>query len=391
MFLEWMGVLTVTMCGEKGKCYKDNIVYERKKNAMKIRKFVKNGIAAILVATMVSAGALFFEADVAAAGTESYGYQDEIIYTSDITNAAELYRTHEPPTKAGYVFGGWFTDNTGTTQIEANENIDEVTLYAKFVPAYVLSIKAQNFKGIESLAKGKLRLVSGVDNSEHYKNVGFDVYLANKEEKYQNVESKKVYTKIIVKKSAEKQSEYCPEDVFGAQGHYFSIAEVINISKANYSSILYVKPYWTTNDGTKVYGLAKYVCVQDGIDGIISIPINLCTAEKVSCGMVEVTYPETLTFVGYQNASTSRLFKEFKLNNDTANHKIKCIGNIANVVAGDVAASTDLYTSLRFKIADDVTAEVGKTRFEFTIGNTIFCNLEEDWVDMSESVWDIQY
>ena len=357
---------------------------------MKIRKIAKKGMAAVLTAAMVSTVALFLGTDAAAAGTGTYEYSDEIIYTA-IADAAELYGAHKAPTKAGYVFGGWFKDDTGETQVGADEIVADETLYAKFVPAYVLSIKAQNFKGIESAVKGKLRLISGVDNSKHYQKVGFDVYLANDENLSRNAESEKVYTKIVVNGSDGEASEYLPENVFGSQAHYFNIAEVINISRENYSKILYVRPYWITNDGTQVYGLAKYVCVQDGIYGIISIPINLCTAEKIAAGVVAVTYPETLTFVGYQDTSTSRLFKDFDIVVDEENHKIKCVGNIADETVGDVSASTDLYASMRFKIADDVTAEVGKTRFEFTIDSTEFCNLNEEIVNMSESVWDIQY
>lgn len=358
---------------------------------MKIRRIAQKGMAAVLTVAIVSAVGLLLGMDAAAAGTGTYGYPDEIIYTSDITNAAELYQAQKAPTKAGYVFGGWFKDDTGETQVGADENVADETLYAKFVPAYVLSIKAQNFKGIETADKGKLRLISGVDNSKHYQKVGFDVYLANDENLSREAESEKVYTKVIVNGSDAKASEYFPENVFGNEAHYFNIAEVINISQANYSNILYVRPYWITNDGTKVCGLAKYVCVQDGIDGIISIPINLCTEEKIAAGVVAVTYPETLEFVGYQNTSTSRLFKEFKLAVDEANHKIRCAGNIADIAAGDLTASTDLYVSLRFKIADGTTAEVGKTRFEFAIDSTDFVNLEEKVVNMSENVWDIKY
>lgn len=365
-------------------------VFRKGVENMKIREIAKKVVLGTLVLTMILAGVSVSVKEAKAA--TAYEYQDEIVYTS-VDNAATLYASNEAPTKPGYVFGGWFSDDKGTTQI-----IDEAepsTLYAKFVPAYVLSVKAQNHIGVSATStSGTMRVVSSVDNKAHYEKVGFDIYFGNKiEEGYKlNAEGKTVYNKILVNKSGTIE-EYVPTQVFGAKAGYFNIAEIKGIGSSSFKSTIYVKPYWVTNDGTKVYGIGKYVCVQDGIDGIISIPINIHTAQNIAAGIVELTYPEELTFYetaddpGYRIAS--RLLDEMSVYVDEENHTIKCVG-IGSSVNSKLAADSDLYISLRFKAANS-SVTVGQTRLNFTIKSTQFCNWEEQILPMSDYIWDIQY
>ncbi len=320
----------------------------------------------------------------------SYAYADKIVYTDEIADAVALYNSNTAPTKEGYVFGGWFADDEGRTQVMTDTVSAGTTLYAKFVPAYVLSAKAQNHQNVNTT--GNIRLVSSVDNDAHYKKVGFDVYFGNKDETgYKlSAEAQTVYTRILVNKGDATQTEYLPSDVFGSQAAYFNIAEIHGISTASFNSIIYVKPYWITNDGTKVYGLGKYVRVQDGIDGVISIPINIRTAKKIAAGLMEIHYPENLEYAGY--TASSRLFGEMEVRNDEENHMLKCAGNIATAKNGDIAADTDLYVSLQFKAAKGETVTVGKDRLYFAVTDaTQFCNLSEELFDLSNDVWHIQY
>lgn len=354
---------------------------------MRIRELTKKVTIGILTIamTLTGIGVSMIEAYAATA----YDYEDAITYET-VNDASTLYEKKEAPTKQGYVFGGWFSDAQGTTQIIDEEN--PTTLYAKFVPAYVLSVKAQNFMGVGTgSTSAKLRVVSAVDNSNHYKNVGFDIYFGNRTDDgyVKNAEQTTVYSKIKV-----QTKTYTPEMVFGdqAENGAFNIAEIGNIKSGSFTSTIYVKPYWTTNDGTKVYGLGKYVCVQDGIDGIISIPINLSTAQQIAVGMVEVTYPTTLKY--YECQAGSRLLSKMSIKVDETNHTIKMVGNTTSVSAtGGVEANSDVYASLRFKVAegceDDVT--VGETRLNFTINKAMFCDWGETLYDLSAYAWDIQY
>lgn len=352
---------------------------------MNMKKISKKVLAGALVLCTVVVAAFVFP-------TMASEYKDEIIYTSDIENAQKLYKSHTAPAKAGYVFGGWFKDGSGNTQVKSNEDVSDITLYAKFVPAYVLSVKAQNHQGIiNGDSKGTIRLISGVDDNSHYTKVGFDVYFSNDVNQYGFAEGRKVYSEIHVNKNDGNTDKYFPTEVFGSQAHYFNIVEIKNVASSKYSRVMYTRPYWETLDGTKVYGLAKYVSIQDGLDGIISIPVNLYTAKKIAAGLVELTYPKTLTYIGYQDSNMSRLFTEFEVNADKENRTIACVGNVADAAIGDLQASSDIYVSLRFKIADGVNAEVGKTRFAFDVTNTEFCNWKQEVIDFTDYVWDIQF
>lgn len=367
---------------------------------MKMKEIAKKVTVSLLAIAMLMLGVSVSKAEVEAA---AYPYEDEIQYISEIDGEFEadvLYNSNQAPEIPGYVFGGWFSDDKGKNQI-ISETVEEGTkLYAKFVPAYVLSVKAQNYKGVNANStSAKLRLISAVDDDAHYQKVGFDIYFGNRTDTgyVANAEGTKVYSKITVIQDDQSKNIYEPKQAFGEQAAYFNIAEIENIGSGSFKSTIYVKPYWVTNDGTKVYGLGKYVCVQDGIDGIISIPINLSTAQKIAAGKVKVSYPENLTcYIDEENnekgyVAGRRLLSEMAIKIDEKNHKIMCVGNAESVSAGNLAANSDLYVSLRFKAASGQTVTVGETRLNFTIESTEFCNWEEQPVEMSDFVWDIQY
>ena len=66
------------------------------------------------------------------------------------------------PTMDGYLFGGWYQDKNGEKPIktEGQKNAAE-TIYAKFVPAHVMSIKVQNYYGTENTKNQIPKWVSG--------------------------------------------------------------------------------------------------------------------------------------------------------------------------------------------------------------------------------------
>lgn len=367
---------------------------------MKMREIAKKITVSALTIAMLMIGVSVSGTEVEAA---TYPYEDQIQYVSAIQggfDAVDLYNNNQAPEKPGYVFGGWFSDGEGKNQIISESVENGTTLYAKFVPAYVLSVKAQNYKDVNANStSAKLRLISSVDDDAHYQKVGFDIYFGNRTDTgyVANAEGTKVYSKITVNTGEQSKSTYVPQQAFGDKAKYFSIAEIENIGSGSFKSTIYVKPYWVTEDGTKVYGLGKYVCVQDGIDGIISIPINLSTAQQIAAGEVKISYPENLTCYvdaeknekGY--VAGSRLLKEMAINIDENQHTITCVGNAESVSAGDLAANSDLYVSLRFKAASGQTVTVGQDRLKFTIQSTDFCTWGEQTVDMSNFVWDIQY
>lgn len=138
--------------------------------------------------------------------------------------------------------------------------------YAKFVDASILSAKIQISTDTTTTSEtAKLRLVT-TTNSLVYQNIGFKVATASNTAGAER-SSKKVYRKIKAS-SGGVAFEYEPT-VFHANSKYFA---TVTLSVSNAGSRLDEKititPFWTTADGTKVYGAARTVTLRQGINAM---------------------------------------------------------------------------------------------------------------------------
>lgn len=351
----------------------------------------KKVMACAVAAIAMLAGAVAVPAQTEAAGTK-VEIPTQIEYVKN--NYAvydEAWGTQEKiPTKEGYLFGGWYADAEGKTPIRTKEQVTEnADVFAKFVPANLLSVKAQNASTTERTAgddKTATRMVSSVDSRE-YANVGFEIIDMESGTTITTSPIHKVYEKLRVGKEG-ATTDYTPKQIFGdisnAKEQNFIVLKVNNIPESKWNSDIYVRPYWTTYDGVKVYGLGKYVYVQDGIDGWVSIPVNLHTGVNVAGGIVSVSVPtgDGYTLV-YQECRPGRVFSEMTaaMNGNT----IKCAGNTKQGV--DTSAD-DLYAVFRFKVEGSYSAGNGAF-LNFEVNDLGFANHEEQLVDMN--IMKVQY
>lgn len=311
------------------------------------------------------------------------------------------------PEMTDYVFGGWYTKSGDEFSAikEANVTVDKETgkanvsdTYAKFVKAEVLGVKSQidvdtEENGLERTKSASIRLISGLDSKE-YQKVGFTVLLANSIPVYKDndndaklpLETTKVYTGL--KKSASDTKVIEPSAIFGEQASYLSVWRLDNIIKDNDHKIINVTPYWITMDGTKVEGLPKYVHVEDGYMGYISVPINLRTAKKIAAGAVTMTYPAGLELVE-DKVEFDGVFPASEMTfNDDGTSTIKLVGN-GNDVKTAVNAN-GIYANLRFVVGTSGYAGVENGELlTFSINDEFFCDWEENEVLIN--VWDIKY
>ena len=305
------------------------------------------------------------------------------------------------PVKPDCVFAGWYTkdENEEFTAIEEADGIptSEIT-YAKFVPAYVLSVKTQVEvqAETESDATNKpestfMRVLSSVD-SGNYQNVGFEILLGDREVELEVEAFTKVYNGL--KLSATAEETIYPEDVFGKASDYFTALDLKNIKVEKFSNKIYIRPYWTTLDGTKVEGLARNVRVEDKYTDYkyVSVPINLLTdgvnPVKVAAGMVEVTYDATKAVVakdaqGNYRIDTGRLLKDMEYNvilpaEGETMGKIIFVGSGIDMTK-EIKAD-GLYANIRFKSATD--AKLTESDLKLTKTAKEFC----DWEENSEPV-----
>lgn len=323
-------------------------------------------------------------------------------------NISKYWSTTEKtaPKMDNYVFGGWYRaedlsekkfialkEETITTDSTTGKANMEGT-YAKFVSAYVLSVKAQIDMATQSAGAGhtnnaSIRLISSVD-SKDYQKVGFKVLLANKTPLYKDengspLETTQIYTGL---KAGENGTHVEPSAIFGPQSAFLSIWRLDGIASVNDDKIINVTPYWITADGTRVEGLTKYVHVEDGYMGYISVPINLRTAKQIAAGMLTLTYPEGLELVA-NKVEFNGVFKEAEMVfHDDGTNTIQLVGN-ADEVNNNVTAE-GIYANLRFTKGTSDYAGGGKGVFlNFQVGSENFCNWDEKIIDVD--VWDIQY
>lgn len=308
---------------------------------------------------------------------------------------------------SGYLFAGWYKQNgTEAEAIASDEGIDETTtIIAKFVPARLTGVACQNGADVEeaSVTSTDLRIVSAVD-SLNYSEVGFNVYGREKNEDGtydewlmygygadREAKSSTVYSGLyvynMVDGEAVKEGEpKTTADIFGenAEGFKFTTMNLTGIPKASYNTIVSIKPYWVTLDGTYVEGIGEFNRVQDGINDIVNISVNLKNASAIAAGMLNVRYPSNFEFV---EAECGRVFEEMSFNaDDTTNGIVKCVGH----VSGDENTENpnDVYVNLRFKNNSDL--QPGEAQFAITVPEKAFCNMEEAIVTDVEA-WDVRY
>lgn len=336
-------------------------------------------IVGILVASMVFTSIVITPKQAKAADESKIEY----LGLDDGYDFTKYWDTRTAPVKKDCVFGGWYADDQGETPLTEADMASVTTAYAKFVPAYVLSMKAQvddDTKQAEDGETASLRLISSVD-SKDYAKVGFKVLLSNDtEQELEGLETTKVYSGLV---SAGKT--LTPEQIFGADSHFLSVWRLDGIVDACDAEIIYVQPYWVTMDGTTVTGLAKFVHVEDSYMNYVSVPINLTTGESVAAGTLEMAYDSTeLTL---KNVEYGNVFTGMK-HSEAQNGIVKFVGYSE---VNEPMIANDIYANVRFTINSNAAYEgAGTGNFlTFTIGSEEFCNWKEDMVAVD--AWDVVY
>lgn len=168
------------------------------------------------------------------------------------------------------------------------------------------------------------------------------------------LETTKVYGGL--KTNAESVTTVSPNTVFGNAATKFSVWRLDGIVKDNDTKIINVTPYWITLDGTKVEGLSKYVHIEDGYKGYVSVPVNLRSTEQVVAGKVTVSYPEGLT-LAENKTEMNDVFKKnnMAIYNDTAKRTITIVGNAENVNTN--VAANGILANLRFTKTDTTSED----------------------------------
>ena len=176
---------------------------------------------------------------------------------------------HKAPVYKNYLFAGWFTDASCTFETAVPSSAmeaDAEVVYAKFVPRYILTVKAQVSTELldDDLTNdqtGKIRFATTVD-SENYSQVGFDIaYEKDGVIKKQQKANNTVYSVL----NAFGKETYSPKQ-FCNSSIYFKAVTVKNIGTDYYDVEFNVTPFWKTLDGTRVEGDTVVKTINQGIN-----------------------------------------------------------------------------------------------------------------------------
>ncbi|MCD8048836.1 MAG: hypothetical protein LUG52_04415 [Clostridia bacterium] len=176
------------------------------------------------------------------------------------------------PTEEGKVFAGWYTDDTCEEVYSETSGM----AYAKFVDAATMSIKGVVMKiKEEEDAEGTKywRIVTGLD-SLNYDAIGFEIYMGeNTDDNDESTNISGYYWKDYTAQSANNRNFVATE--FGNDSNYISVCLVSDTTSESCT----VRSYWTTLDGTTVYG-AWYNCSYTNIsEGYSELTVTKVTEE----------------------------------------------------------------------------------------------------------------
>ena len=353
---------------------------ERRK-AMKQSKMITGLVAGMMLVLSVS----FLPGTIHAESTPVE--KDGIIYDKSY-DMSDYWSEDEKkaPIMDGYVFGGWYTseDETDFTALKMSQlnadGIPKSNVYAKFVPANVLTMMTQVANGTtESTEATHLRVITTIDALDYGK-VGFDIWYNNKESLHSDVHTKKAFTSLTYTEDGEEQTAN-PDELFDETSEYFVILKINNIKNANFNKIINVRPYWMTLDGTKVEGMAKYMHIEDGYNNYLSVPINLQSGKEVAAGVVTMKYDkDTLELVQNGNAiELGKIFKEMEYSVDEEKGIITFAANSDAVDSKDIA--NGIYVNVRFKVKSGKT-DLKHYNFDIDAAKNSFANWDENYVDV---------
>lgn len=304
----------------------------------------RNIFIGFLAVVVIVAGVIFVPKSVAA--EEKKDDTTGIVYVKDSVkyNIKNFWSEKKVPMKDGYIFAGWYSEATEGKYLTEETAASATEAWAKFVPDYVLSVRAQNEDGTSATDNkaSSTRVLSSVDSAD-YKNVGFDIWLANKTQLTMSDGNAPLITTKAFKNILVNDEPVSATTTFGVASKYYVVWRLDNIANENDGKIIYVRPYWITMDGTKVEGLAKYMHVEDEYKGYVNVPINLMTGEAIAAGVVKMEYKDGLTFVGFEEG---RLLKEMEVNYGV-DGVISMVGNAET--ANQAIYANGIYANLRFQ------------------------------------------
>ena len=348
-----------------------------------MKQMVRNyfGKVVMLVLAMAMAVSVTWMFDGEGSVAYAANSADYFTETQDGLTITENMTAPMPETegKESYIFAGYYAEETCETPVKAST---DAVVYKKFVPAEIMNVKAQVTKGTNGdTAKTDMRLVTTVDGL-NYKEVGFDIYFDGATNPI-NVKTTKVYKKIFAAKDG-NEFGYSP-NAFDLDSEYFTTVNLLNIAKKNYDKTFFVKPYWKTLDGTKVYGISRMARVSDSYNDIANIPVRIYSVNVGASNQITITY-DSADFV-YQGMDAGSVDAGVTVNEEN--------GTITCATSKALTNVNDMLVNLRFKVKDTASsnenfamAGTGACSYVYKLFDTEYHGTPDiEWYDDSQNTF----
>lgn len=179
-----------------------------------------------------------------------------IVNHTDISEYRNESGNTAPADKDGYIFAGWYTDETCTKAVD--ENTTDGSAYAKYIDENVLTVKFQIPTTTNSASESTtLRLVTSIDSLD-YQNVSFEVSYTDSSstKKSHTWTTKNAYT-ALTGYNGMTELTYTPDEQFSKASEYFVALNINNVPNEAFGYAFTVTPKWTTLDGTVVEGSTR--------------------------------------------------------------------------------------------------------------------------------------
>ena len=244
-----------------------------------MKKIIKNTIvfASVLVLSLVSS-VIFLGSRVKAADLGDGSFSVE--YT---TTEMETYYGKEAPTyNAGYLFAGWYEDETCTVSYvkeTATETLDKY--YAKFIPQAVLTVKTQHELALHNVvlndeSKGVIRFTTSTD-SDNYQEVGLHVEgTIGSHTLDADYPVGTIYTYLYAAGDTtnDKSNPVAASTVFETDSAKYFAPYSFKIKLSQFGDDFTITPYWITPDGVRVDGVSRTRNMIDNLEDNSCAEVN---------------------------------------------------------------------------------------------------------------------
>ena len=181
------------------------------------------------------------------------------------------------PTKDGYLFAGYFTSQDCKIATRSREKDAK---YIKFVRKEVMDVKVQITDGVVSksdnekyVGKYVIRFTSSVDGL-NYRNIGFELeYEDGRTVRHTTTKVFKSIESTVGTVAGKADTYEFSPNLLSTDSQYFMTVK-LPVAKDAVDEEYTVRAFWTTLDGTEVFGQERTVSVKDGNGDIVNLPVS---------------------------------------------------------------------------------------------------------------------